>query len=66
MTKSAEDIFREFLSAKELNTLELVFSNRSLDDAVKEFFLMQLSDRTVKGTNPKVCTRSSTVSSSGQ
>ena len=37
--KSAEDMFREFLSVKELNMLDLVFSSRSLDDAVKEFFL---------------------------
>ena len=37
--KSAEDTFREFVTAKRLNWADLADNNASLDSTVKEFFL---------------------------
>ena len=44
--KSAEDTFREFVTAKGLNLADLADNNASLDSTVKGFFLtVKLQDR---------------------
>ena len=61
--KSAEYLFKEFLSAKGLSMQKFSYDNSSLDNELKEFFLT-IKRRTARDTSQKVFTASNMGSSS--